>query len=441
MIIIKKIIFRYSISLLFLAVFQASTPMLQANKKTISVLQKSLFFVIIVAIAKAADKTIIQHQAEASFLPICIKHPFSYIHNIISYYPSVYRNIVEKYKYYNQNAIKIKFQMTQIKKYENASVYYESLKQEIERDLPNSHTNFDQHYTEKWETIKNILIKCKKKIDKKNIANIDKAIEELNTKYCSTLLLTLKKHFESKQNLMQNLKTIFNTIEKSLKNDPTLINLFIQQCITETKKDARDSDESNFAHNMKNIAINLPLYFSDNQIVSVILNNNNFKLFLNEQTQIQTNFITDQVAEILEIEGALASLACSTENITILTLYIIKNNTSTDELTKIKVTNAKKALKNWKNKAKDCLESCGARDISTAGEEKADFETLKTNKGFAPLLLLDDVFEKLDDNRMAHLLNLVCLQNDGQVFITDTHCDRLEAAFSELGVANQIIQL
>lgn len=71
----------------------------------------------------------------------------------------------------------------------------------------------------------------------------------------------------------------------------------------------------------------------------------------------------------------------------------------------------------------------------------AEFETLKTNKGFAPLLLLDDVFEKLDDNRMAHLLNLVCLQNDGQVFITDTHCDRLEAAFSELGVANQIIQL
>ena len=30
----------------------------------------------------------------------------------------------------------------------------------------------------------------------------------------------------------------------------------------------------------------------------------------------------------------------------------------------------------------------------------AEFELLKRNKGFAPLLLLDDVFEKLDDNRM-----------------------------------------
>ncbi len=71
----------------------------------------------------------------------------------------------------------------------------------------------------------------------------------------------------------------------------------------------------------------------------------------------------------------------------------------------------------------------------------AEFETLKSNKGFAPLLLLDDVFEKLDDNRLAHLLHLVCLQNDGQVFITDTHCDRLQAAFSQLNIASQLIQL
>lgn len=71
----------------------------------------------------------------------------------------------------------------------------------------------------------------------------------------------------------------------------------------------------------------------------------------------------------------------------------------------------------------------------------AEFELLKNNKGFAPLLFLDDVFEKLDDNRMQHLLQWVCKQNTGQVFITDTHKERLENAFTSLAVQYQVIEL
>jgi DNA replication and repair protein RecF len=71
----------------------------------------------------------------------------------------------------------------------------------------------------------------------------------------------------------------------------------------------------------------------------------------------------------------------------------------------------------------------------------AEFEILKKSKGFAPLLLLDDVFEKLDGNRMQQLLGWVCTQNDLQVFITDTHKDRLEAAFANLNTAYQVIEL
>jgi DNA replication and repair protein RecF len=63
------------------------------------------------------------------------------------------------------------------------------------------------------------------------------------------------------------------------------------------------------------------------------------------------------------------------------------------------------------------------------------------NKGYAPLLLLDDVFEKLDDNRMNQLLHWVCKENDGQVFITDTHEERLRDTFSGLDVKFQIIGL
>ncbi|MGH2563976.1 MAG: DNA replication/repair protein RecF, partial [Ginsengibacter sp.] len=62
-------------------------------------------------------------------------------------------------------------------------------------------------------------------------------------------------------------------------------------------------------------------------------------------------------------------------------------------------------------------------------------------KGAPPLLLLDDVFEKLDELRMKNLLQYVCKKNKGQVFITDTHRERLESALAEFGDEVQIIEL
>ncbi len=89
------------------------------------------------------------------------------------------------------------------------------------------------------------------------------------------------------------------------------------------------------------------------------------------------------------------------------------------------------------------------KSIASQGQRKsllfalklAEFEFLKKEKGFAPLLFLDDVFEKLDDERMHQLLQRVCCENDGQVFITDTHKERLEEAFAALKVPFQIISL
>jgi len=71
----------------------------------------------------------------------------------------------------------------------------------------------------------------------------------------------------------------------------------------------------------------------------------------------------------------------------------------------------------------------------------AEFEMLKENKGYAPLLLLDDVFEKLDDLRMQNLLRWVCVNNESQVFITDTHLDRLQSSLNNFGFNAQIIEL
>lgn len=71
----------------------------------------------------------------------------------------------------------------------------------------------------------------------------------------------------------------------------------------------------------------------------------------------------------------------------------------------------------------------------------AEWQTLKNNKGFAPILLLDDVFEKLDELRMNNLLLWVCKEEDGQIFITDTHKERLVQALQNAHLTFQMIEL
>jgi DNA replication and repair protein RecF len=70
-----------------------------------------------------------------------------------------------------------------------------------------------------------------------------------------------------------------------------------------------------------------------------------------------------------------------------------------------------------------------------------EFEWLEKSKGFPPILLLDDVFEKLDESRMQNLLKEVCLEKKGQVFITDTHEDRLRDSLSQLDIEFGLITL
>ncbi len=71
----------------------------------------------------------------------------------------------------------------------------------------------------------------------------------------------------------------------------------------------------------------------------------------------------------------------------------------------------------------------------------AEYETLKQSRGWAPLLLLDDVFEKLDRHRMRNLLDKVCIQDDGQLFITDTHPERIRREMEDIGMDFQLITL
>lgn len=89
------------------------------------------------------------------------------------------------------------------------------------------------------------------------------------------------------------------------------------------------------------------------------------------------------------------------------------------------------------------------KSIASQGQRKsllfalklAEFETLKEEKGFPPLLLLDDVFEKLDEQRMHNLLTRVCSGNTGQLFITDTHEDRIRNHFQALGQPYSLLRI
>jgi DNA replication and repair protein RecF len=57
----------------------------------------------------------------------------------------------------------------------------------------------------------------------------------------------------------------------------------------------------------------------------------------------------------------------------------------------------------------------------------AQYEVLRREKGFAPILLLDDIFDKLDEQRVRQLVGLLIGRDFGQIFITDTQRSRIES--------------
>ncbi len=87
------------------------------------------------------------------------------------------------------------------------------------------------------------------------------------------------------------------------------------------------------------------------------------------------------------------------------------------------------------------LASQGQRKSLLFAIKLGEFVSLKNAKGYAPILLLDDIFEKLDESRMMNLLHWVYTENDGQVFITDTHCERIKAIMDRLTAQYQLIEL
>lgn len=71
----------------------------------------------------------------------------------------------------------------------------------------------------------------------------------------------------------------------------------------------------------------------------------------------------------------------------------------------------------------------------------AQYTLLQQAKGFKPLLLLDDIFDKLDDKRVEKLMQMVSNHNFGQVFITDTGYNRVKQIFEDMGVPVKLFKI
>lgn len=74
------------------------------------------------------------------------------------------------------------------------------------------------------------------------------------------------------------------------------------------------------------------------------------------------------------------------------------------------------------------------KSLGSQGQQKsylvalklAKFDYIKRKAGFPPILLLDDIFDKFDADRVEQIIKLVGNHRFGQIFITDTHQDRLQ---------------
>ena len=62
----------------------------------------------------------------------------------------------------------------------------------------------------------------------------------------------------------------------------------------------------------------------------------------------------------------------------------------------------------------------------------AQYEIMKNDYGYPPILLLDDVFDKLDMNRISNLIGMVAGNEFGQIFITDSNKVRMQGIVDKL---------
>ncbi len=89
------------------------------------------------------------------------------------------------------------------------------------------------------------------------------------------------------------------------------------------------------------------------------------------------------------------------------------------------------------------------KSLGSQGQQKsylvalklAKFDYIKRKAGFSPILLLDDIFDKFDAERVAQIIRLVGNHRFGQIFITDTHQNRLQEILETLNTGYKLFRI
>ena len=95
------------------------------------------------------------------------------------------------------------------------------------------------------------------------------------------------------------------------------------------------------------------------------------------------------------------------------------------------------------------IEAYPIKKFGSQGQQKsflvalklAQFDFIKQQSGVNPILLLDDIFDKLDAQRVSQIIKLVDDENFGQLFISDTHAERTEQAVKQVHQSYEIFNL
>ena len=95
------------------------------------------------------------------------------------------------------------------------------------------------------------------------------------------------------------------------------------------------------------------------------------------------------------------------------------------------------------------IENYPIKKFGSQGQQKsflialklAQFDFIKKQSGVNPILLLDDIFDKLDEQRVNQIITLVDAEDFGQLFISDTHPERTEEAIKSVHQTYQIFKL
>lgn len=129
------------------------------------------------------------------------------------------------------------------------------------------------------------------------------------------------------------------------------------------------------------------------------------------------------------------------------------NENTLDDLLKTNLAKDRAAQYSTQGIHKDDLElrilNYPIKKFGSQGQQKsylialklAQLEMIRKSSGQMPLLLLDDIFDKLDETRVEQLIKLVNEDRFGQIFISDTHPERTETVIRKINAESKIFRL